>query len=184
MSTEALELEVRKEIYDLVAAFPGLHMREIQRKLNLSISHAEYHLNFLEDAGVLTTIEDGHYKRYYISNEDIKDFWKKLGYSDKKIIGLLRQKIPLQIVLILLKQNKASHGEISKALGMSSSKMSFHLKKLVKYGLIKKLARSEGKGYTIADEKKVIRLLITHEPPKDMLDELSDLWDSLDLGLW
>jgi predicted transcriptional regulator len=184
MSSDALELGIRKEIYDLVEKFPGLHMREIQRKLNLSISHAEYHLNFLEKSELLTSIEDDNYKRYYVMDANTKEFWLKLGYNDKKILGLLRQKIPLNIVLFLLKNHKALHSEIAGALNLSPSKLSFHLKKLQKYNVIRKLSRDEGKGYAVVDEKKIVRLLITNEPPKDMLDELSDLWDSLDLGLW
>jgi predicted transcriptional regulator len=184
MTADALELGVRKEIYDLVEKFPGLHMREIQRKLKLTISVVEYHLNYLEISELLTSIEDENYRRYFIADEKMIEFWLKLGYNDKKVLGLLRQKIPLNIVLFLLKNRSAQHGELSKALEITPSKLSFHLNKLKKYNIIRKLEREEGKGYGVVDEMKIVRLLITNEPPKDMLDELSELWDSLDLGLW
>jgi len=43
---EALELETRKKIYETVKRFPGLHLREIARQLDMSVPLVDYHLNF------------------------------------------------------------------------------------------------------------------------------------------
>jgi predicted transcriptional regulator len=177
---EVLELEVRREIFEFITRFPGLHMREIQRKLGLSIALAEYHLNFLEKADFVSSIDEGGYRRYYAKSGKGDDAGYALGHHERKIVGLLRQKIPLQIALFLLKTGQASHKDISDSLGMAGSKLSFHLKKMEGLGVIRKLKRMEGRGYTIEDRAKVLRLLITFKPSQDMLDEFSDLWDGLD----
>jgi predicted transcriptional regulator len=181
VQSDILELETRRNIFQLIADFPGLHMREIQRKLDLSIALAEYHLRFLENSGIVTSITEEGYKRYYAKAEEGEEFGFKIGFPERKILGLLRQRIPLQVTLYLLNKKQATNIEISKSLGISPSKLSFHIKKLVRTGIVRKLKRSEGKGYTIEERERILRLLLTHRPSQDMLDEFSDLWESLRL---
>lgn len=45
---DSLALETRRKIYNLILNYPGLHEREIARKLNLSLSTLDYHLHYLE----------------------------------------------------------------------------------------------------------------------------------------
>lgn len=181
MSKDVLELDTRREIFDLVRKVRGLHMREIARKLDMSIALVEYHVNFLEDNGVISAITEGGYKRYYPKKVKGEDTGPEMGYSDRRALGLLRQRIPLQITLFLLKNKQTSLTELSEALEISPSKCSFHVKKLLKEGIVRKLKRAEGKGYAVEDERRIIRLLIVNKPPRDMLEEFSDLWDGLTL---
>jgi hypothetical protein len=51
----------------------------------------------------------------------------------------------------------------------------------LKSGIVRKLKRNEGKGYTLEEERKILKLLIVNKPPKDMLEEFSELWDGLRL---
>ena len=156
-------------------------MREIHRQLDMPIALVEYHLNYLEKAEIiLSMVEDG-YKRYYVQPGKGVDAGPGIGYPERKILGVLRQEIPLQITLFLLNNNQAAHTEIASHLKISPSKLSYHLKKLLRLNVIKKLGRTDGKGYVIENEKEILRLLTTHKPPQDMLDEFSDLWESLDL---
>jgi predicted transcriptional regulator len=179
MSKDVLELETRREIFDLIKSIPGLHMREISRKLDMSIALAEYHLNYLEETEVISAITEGGYKRYYTKDIEGEDTGPDIGYSDRKVLGVLRQKIPLQITLFLLNNKQASLTGLSEELKMSPSKLSFHIKKLLKSGIVRKLKRAEGKGYVMEDERRILRLLIVNKPPKDMLEEFSELWDGL-----
>jgi predicted transcriptional regulator len=181
MAENVLELETRREIFDLIKKLPGLHMREISRKLDMSIALVEYHLNYLEDNEVINAITEGGYKRYYHEDIDGEDTGPKIGYGDRRILGLLRQKIPLQITLFLLKNKQASLTQLSDELRMSPSKLSFHLKKLLKYKIVRKIKRNEGRGFSLEEERKILRLLIVNKPPEDMLEEFSDLWDGLRL---
>jgi predicted transcriptional regulator len=181
MVEDVLELETRREIFDLIRKFPGLHMREISRKLDMSIALVEYHLNYLEDTEVISAITEGGYKRYYHREIEGENTGPKIGYSDRRILGILRQKIPFQVTLFLLKNKQASLTQLSEELKMSPSKLSFHLKKLLKSGIVRKLKRNEGKGYTLEEERKILKLLIVNKPPKDMLEEFSELWDGLRL---
>jgi len=66
-------------------------------------------------------------------------------------------------------------------LGISRSRLSFHLNKMLRQNVIRKLTRSEGRGYAMVDRNRTLKLLIAHRPSPDMLDECADLWDSLDI---
>ncbi len=173
-----LELETRRELYNIVRAFPGLHMREIQRKVDMSIALTEYHLRVLVKADLVTETSEGGYKRYYPSPEE---GGKGIGAQERRMLGTLRQAIPLRVTLLLLKDGQATNKEMSKRLGLSPSRLTFHLNKLLKVGVVRRLSRSEGKGYTLEDPATTLRLLVTNRPPPDILDECTDLWEELGL---
>ena len=44
---EALALEVRRKIYEEIKASPGLHFRELQRRVGLATGSLQYHLDYL-----------------------------------------------------------------------------------------------------------------------------------------
>ncbi len=179
MEDQLLELKTRQSIYDLIERMPGLHMREIQRRLNLEVALVDYHLYLMEKAEIVTSQKEGGYKRYYVSPSE-----SGLDQNKRRILGVLRQRIPLQITLYLLREKQATHTEMSKDLDIKPSKLSFHLKKMRRLGLLKKLHPGEGKGYVLEDDSLVLRLLLRYKPPQDMLDEFSDLWDDLAYYAW
>ena len=181
MVEELLELETRREIYDLVRRVPGLHMREIQRQLDLSIALTECHLRQLEEAGLLVSILEEGYKRYYPTTGADGGELKALGAEERRMIGLFRQSIPLRITLFLLSRDVATQSEIADRLGISRSRLSFHLNKLLRQGVVRKLSRREGRGYSLVDRNKTFRLIIAYRPSPDLLDECAELWDSLDV---
>ena len=180
MADEVLDLETRRGIYDLVRRVPGLHMRELQRQLDLSIALTEYHLRQLEEAELIVSITEEGYKRYYPTTGADGGILA-LGGDDRRMVGLFRQPIPLQITLLLLNRESATNSEIADGLGISRSRLSFHLNKMIRQGLIRKLVRSEGRGYALVDRNKTLKLLIAYRPPKDLLDECTELWDSLEI---
>lgn len=181
MPEELLELETRRELYDLVRRVPGLHMREIQRQLDLSIALTEYHLHHMEEAGLIVSVTEGGYRRYYPATGADGGPLTSLGGQERRWVGLFRQPIPLQVTLFLLGRETATNSEMSEALDVSPSRLSFHLSKLLRNDVIERLPRREGRGYRVVDRPRVLRLLIAYRPPPDLLDEVAELWDSLDI---
>ena len=173
-----LELETRRELFDVVRAFPGLHMREIQRKADMSIALTEYHLRVLVKAGLVTETSEGGYKRYYPSPVE---GGRGMGARERRMLGTLRQTIPLRVTLLLLRDGHATNKDMSQRLGLSPSRLTFHINKLLRAGVVRRLSRSEGKGYTLEDPDATLRMLVTNRPPPDVLDECTDLWEELGL---
>jgi len=102
-----LELETRRQIYNIILKYPGLHLRELSRKINISFSSLRYHLNYLEKYGYVVTKTDKRFKRFFAS--------KKVSIRDKIWLNILRQEVPRKIVLLLITAGPADlYGKYTK----------------------------------------------------------------------
>ena len=89
-----LKLKARKIIYNYILERPGLHFRELSRELKIPKSTLEYHLSYLKKLELIKAKSNGRYHRYYAM--------KQVGRIDKEILNVLRQEVPLKIVILLL----------------------------------------------------------------------------------
>ncbi len=175
MTKPEIEVENRKEIYNVVEEYPGLHMREIQRRADMSMNLVRYHLSQLKKYDIVEEVEEDEYKRYYPKGKE-----KTVDLEDKRYLALLREEIPLSIVLYLLNKGEpASHGEMKEELDLAGSTLSYHLKKMREKDLLEKRKRK----YRLKHPEEISNLLVTYEPPKDIIDEFIDLWEGLSLGM-
>ena len=172
---ELRTIEIRRKIYNTIAKNPGVHLSEIAKKLHMRISHADYHLLQMEQNQEIMAIksEKGYYKRYYLKNSE-------LGSENKKLLGLLRQEIPLKIVLLLLKYHQMQHKDIHQHLDVASSTISYHLTKLIKLNIISVQTYGSEKGYVLKNRKEIYSLFIKYELHK-LAEDFIDLWKSLEL---
>ena len=172
MKEEYLALETRNKIYNLIANSPGLHKREIARELDMSLSTIDYHLHYLERRNILTSRQDGKYRRYFIS--------EKISAEDEKIMSLLRQATPRKIVVFLLQNPRAIHKEICENVRKAPSTISFHIKKLIDAGVIEEISLGKEKAYVVRNKEKVIDLLITYKSTflDKAVDKFVDTWSS------
>lgn len=125
-----LDLENRMNIYQLIQKNPGLHQREIMREFNLCEGTIRYHLNYLLKRKLITANIEKNYKRFFISN--------KIGIENKKMIYLIRKKICKHIILFLIFGQAASIAKLSKELGLHPKTIEYHLKTLIREGIVKK----------------------------------------------
>ena len=128
MGEEALELENRRRIFRLVSKFPGIHLRDIQKRLELSMGVLEYHLNYMEKEQILSAETDGYRKNYFIRAD--------VQHGDKSTLTLLRQETPRRIIILILLKEKATFKDILDDTKTSKSTLSFHMKKLTESGLV------------------------------------------------
>ena len=165
-----LELEKRRNIYNLIKKNPGLHLSKISELLNIRISLIEYHLATMERMGVISCVKEKGYIRYYVAG--------KIGSKDKKILSILRQEIPLKIVLFLLKNPHSRHRDILKELKVARSTLTYHVHKLIKNEIIDVHETDEEKTFKIRDEKKITSLLIKYKP-YNVIESFKDVWVDL-----
>lgn len=175
-----LELEARRGIYDCVNTFPGLHIREISRRLKVPFTTLQYHLRYLEKRELIKGKDDGKYTRFYVSYS--------FGRKEKEILDLFRKKTPCSIVFYLLTFVVCSQIELSKSLKKHPTTIEFHLKKMEKIGIIKQVKSEYGlikfdfkpyeiehiqEGnevlYSFVDPYLILDLLTTHK--KSLLDD-------------
>jgi len=165
--TDVLELETRKKIYHLIVENPGVNLSKIAEILHLSAQLVDYHLLYMRHHGLITIVKEGGYKRCYIEG--------KVGVKDKRTLAVLRQEIPLKIVLFLLKNPYSRHRDILNYLGVSSPHFSYHLRKLVKNRIVEVSTSDEKKGYVVRNEKEIINFLIRYKPSR-IAKMIEDTW--------
>lgn len=171
--SEALDLENRKRIYDYVSRYPGTYLREIQKDLKLEMGVLEYHLNYLEKKGLLSSEMDGRLRRFYVSEE--------VAFLDRKLLGLMRQRIPRKIAIRALLESEVSFDDLRKDLGISKSTLSFHLKKMRNLGILQERRKGRRMIYSIRKEDEVAAILITYKSSflDDLVDRFAEVWMEL-----
>jgi predicted transcriptional regulator len=157
-----LENNRRREIFNFLKANPGLHLRELQRRLKLPLTSLEHHLDYMVRKKVIYREKDGRFTRFYAM---------LLDEEDKKVISALRQKRLREIVLIILGKEGAKFQELQEILGLPSSTLFHYLKYLANHDII---TRDQNGAETIYNVKndRAAKALIVYKP--SFLDNLVD----------
>jgi len=170
--TDSFDLETRKKIYRLIEQNPGLNLSTIAEMLSLDFQLVDYHTRYFEKHDLITIVKESGFKRYYVKGS--------VGVFEQKLFDVLRQEIPLKIVLFLLKNPSAKYQEILAAFDISKSTLSYHLKKLVKNKIVANQVQGDDRVYVVVDEKEVMRFLLRYRP-SDVLKRFKDAWDEFGL---
>jgi len=147
-----LKLEKRKVIYNYVQNNQGMHIREISRRTNIPRATVRHHIKYLLKQDLIIEKNDGGYNRVYAT--------KEIGTKEKELLNLLRQEIPCKIFLHLLFSFTCSQIELSRELELTPTRITYHLKKMIDFGIIEKAPVKNGKIYPLQNSKKMIK----HEP--------------------
>lgn len=134
---DCLSVESRRTIYQCVIEHAGAHLRDVARRSGMPLGTALYHLDRLEEAGLVVARRDGRYKRYFAA--------QGMGRREKEVVSLLRHDVPRRIVYSLLRDGPATQRALCEAIGVSRSTLSFHVNRLLVHGLVNRTeARPEG----------------------------------------
>lgn len=151
-----LDLETRRDIFELISKFPGLHFREILRRLKISSGNLNYQLNYMVKHEILVPIQDGNLKRYYIIG--------KVKAKEKRILACLRNETSRGLVLFLLLNPSSQFNEMACKFDLSPSKLAYHLKKLLDKEIIEKKRKGRITLYKVVDEEAIANVLISYRP--------------------
>lgn len=167
---DPLSVEVRRRIFRLIEEFPGLHVREIQRLCEEEYPLVDYHLRVLEARGLVASLEEGGYKRYYPAGPQAG---RSYALLEKQVLAALRQSVPRRILLALL-EGPLRHRELVGRVGVSKSTASYHLFRLRRAGVLRFLEPT--KEHALVDQALVARMLTEHRPHRSGIDSFADAW--------
>ncbi|HKZ48610.1 MAG TPA: winged helix-turn-helix transcriptional regulator [Thermoplasmata archaeon] len=122
---EILDHETRGMIRGYVLANPGDHFNAIKETLELNNGTLAYHLNVLEKEGIIRSVKDGKFRRFFPSE-------MKIPHN-----GELPTKVQRLILEMVLETPAIAQKEISRVLGLSQSTVSYHLDRLRELGLVR-----------------------------------------------
>lgn len=143
--------EIRKNIYEFILKHPGLHLSELSRKMNIPKSTINYHLKYLKKREYIIRKDADKYTRYYVANN--------VSEYEKKILHVLRQEIPSEIIVYLLLKPNSSQVKISKKLNKHPTTISFHLDKLINTEIVESIPNGNEINYKIKNPQHICGLL-------------------------
>jgi len=119
-----LDTEIRKNLFGYITDYPGSHLREIARELNLKPSNAAWHLRKLEQTNLVRSRAIGGKKVYYLVEGGIEARKEAVAES------ILRNKNARDIMMYL-HDNPGKHLlEIAHALDLNHHTVKWHIKKM------------------------------------------------------
>jgi len=119
-----LDTEVRKNLYTYIEDYPGSHLREIARELDLKPSNAAWHLRKLEQTNLVRSREIGGKRVYYLVEGGVEA--RKEAIAE----AILKNKNAKEIMIYLV-ENPGKHLlEIANALNLNHHTVKWHIKKM------------------------------------------------------
>jgi predicted transcriptional regulator len=151
----------RERVLALVSAQPGLHLRELPRRLGLSLRSVRYHLEGLEENALVTAHRSGRFARWFAAG--------LFSTQDRNLISALRVRGQRTILSELLRKGPMRFVSLERASGLSSATLVQYLHRLSSDGLIEV---AEDRGYRLRDPSAIeMRLSLYRERFPDMLAE-------------
>ncbi|MCU0798906.1 MAG: winged helix-turn-helix transcriptional regulator [Candidatus Thermoplasmatota archaeon] len=120
---DILNHEIRGLIRGYIIANPGDHYSSIKRNLDLNNGTLAYHLRVLEQNGLIKSMYDGIYKRYYPANVNISKLKKNISKQE-------------EIFNIILENPGITMEQIGRNIGVSRQVVNYHVKNLIRAGSI------------------------------------------------
>jgi DNA-binding transcriptional ArsR family regulator len=123
-------------------------------------------MHHLKKLDLIKAKSDDGYTRFFVTQTISRDH--------KKVLSVIRQKIKLHIILYLSFYHVSTRKELSLDLDKSISTVSFHLKKLIKMGIVEKILENNEIKYKLKDEKATDKILYQYK--KSYVDEESSFF--------
>ena len=158
------------DVHACIRRYPGIHLRGLERELRMSSALVHYHVKQLEKAGKVVSAAVGGYTRYYATDLD------DMPAADRELLAVLREEVPLHVVLLLLERGETTQGDLTDALGLAKSTVSYHVDKMVARGVLERLGSGPGVRLRARDAPRLRRLLLAYEPTDDLRRRFGRLW--------
>lgn len=152
-----------------VQRYPGIHLRGVERELGVSSALVHYHVKQLEAKGLLVSALVGGYLRLYP-----KDAARPLAGDET--LAVLREEVPLHVVLLLLERGSITQSELVESLGLAKSTVSYHVDKLVSRGLLVRREKASEISLRLKDARRVRKLLASYSPTPDLVEKFRGIW--------
>ncbi len=140
-----LENETRASLYEFLEEKPGTHLRGIAEQLDLSTTNVLWHLRKLEDADLVKGKKLEGYKVFYPVKEG------ELGQRKAMAMSVLRNENARGILEYVAVEPGAHQRQIARALDVNHGTVRWHLRKMMKTGLVSKIERDHAIQYYVSE---------------------------------
>jgi len=161
-------------VLDFVRRYPGVHVRAVERELDLSSRLAAYHLEQLEGEGRVQCVHETGFARYFPAVG--KPRWSK---DDVAFLCLMRRAAALRITLLLAAEGALGRAELGERLALARASVSYHLGQLVDAGLVASGLEGRRRLYRLANPEATLGRLANFTPLPDDLEPFDAMWHDL-----
>ncbi|QLH06549.1 hypothetical protein C5F50_05305 [Nitrosopumilus ureiphilus] len=161
----------KDKILDFITNNPSSHLRKIKNNLGFSMGTVQYYLTMLEREGKIKSTKTKFYKNYYHINE-----------SDDEILSVLNLDSPRNIVIFLIQHEPSTHQEIAQGIGLSSSTISWHMKRLIELQVVQTEYSGKYTVYRLRDRNNVLSNLNKCKSTvwNAMISNMTDVFSAFD----
>lgn len=161
-----------------VQHYPGVHLREIRRRLRIPIGTLDYHLYRLGRQGLVAIRFQGGYKCCYPSVSEIAR--GPIPEGQKVLLAFLRQPLPRALLLHLYIEGHSTPSQLGLALDTTGPNLSYYLKRLEAAGLLLRDGQGAARQVRLLDAKQVHQVLLDYPPlAETTVDRFLRFWSEL-----
>lgn len=165
-------------LLSFVQRYPGVHLREIRRRLGIPIGTLDYHLYRMGRQGLISVRFQGGYKCAF--PEPAIGTGAPIPPADQLLLALLRQPLPRAILLQLYLEGPSSPASIIHGTGTSGPNLSYFLKRLELARVLVRDGPPGARSVRLVDPRQVHRLLLAYPPlPENAVDRFQRFWQEL-----
>ena len=167
-----------ESLLSFIQRYPGVHLREIRRRLGIPIGTLDYHLYRLGKRGLVSVRMPGGYKVCF--PETLIGEGPPIPEPDKILIALLRQPVPRAILLHLYLEGGTSPQALGAAVGASGPNLSYFLKRLELLHVVSRVGPPGQRHVHLMDPKRIHEILLRYPPlPETPVDRFVRFWSEL-----
>ncbi|HKS59872.1 MAG TPA: hypothetical protein VJS68_03745 [Thermoplasmata archaeon] len=161
-----------------VQRYPGVHLREIRRRLQIPIGTLDYHLYQLGRKGLIAVRFQGGYKCAF--PETPIGEGAPIPEAEKILLALLRQGVPRAVLLHLYLEGPTPPARLGEAISTTGPNLSYFLKRLEAAGVLIREGNGTHRVARLTDPKTVHEILLRYPPlPDTPVDRFVRFWSEL-----
>lgn len=165
-------------LLSFVQRYPGVHLREIRRRLGIPIGTLDYHLYRLGREGLISVRFQGGYKCCYPGTSEVER--APIPVDEQVLLALLRQPLPRAMLLHLYLEGPTAPAELVRAIGTTPPNLSYFLKRLELAGVVVRDGAGPGRKVRLVEPKNVHQVLLKYPPlPETVIDRFLKFWGEL-----
>ncbi|MFX0102913.1 MAG: winged helix-turn-helix transcriptional regulator [Candidatus Hodarchaeota archaeon] len=121
----------REQIFSLIESNPGIHFRDICRRLKKEIGVVQYHVYVLQRFSMISSLKDGRFTRFFVKDNIYDD-------DAKQIIAAWHRPVEKKMLLAMIgrENEKITSKVLVKKCAVTTQAITWHVNRLRKNGLL------------------------------------------------
>ncbi len=167
-----------ERLFTFIQRYPGVHLREIRRRLQIPIGTLDYHLHRLGRQGLISIRYQGGYKCCFPAVSDATQ--TPIPETHQTLLALLRHPIPRALLLHLYLEGPSAPSALLTAVDTTGPNLSYFLKRLELAAVVTRDGQGAQRRVHLNDPKQVHEVLLHFPPlPETAVDRFLRFWSEL-----